>query len=273
MELDVLREKIAKFDALIRAALEEKHQGKVVRFPNGAESNVLVQWRLDTFVEAFVDGAVYSPERLEPAVYDLMDIKLQVYFITEVDLRQYSRVLYSMGHTEHSSTHHRLACASFDQTLRMKSRLLWACIMNFIYGLETGKRLDDQKSAKRSKRAAFFRMVQRTPRWRFMEPYEAEIRQYDNKFRTPELHKSSPTRVAALLGARLFGPETLHLINRDVNAIWENVIAIVGGKKPHAFTNVHFGPDGELDRRFLESCDSNSKRASGQTSCCARMGV
>jgi hypothetical protein len=92
-----------------------------------------------------------------------------------------------------------------------------------------------------------------------MEPYEAEIRQYDDKFRTSELQKHSATRAAALLGAPLFGPETLNLINRDINAIWENVIAIVGGNKAHAFTNLHFGPDGVLDRRFLESCASRSE--------------
>jgi len=124
--------------------------------------------------------------------------------------------------------------------------------MNFIYGLETGRRLDDRRSSNKSKTKAFFAMVRSIPTWRFLEPYESEIRRYDDAFRTPEFHKHSTIRAALLRGELLNITEILNLVNRGGNNIWENVVAIVSGVKPSAFCDLHLGPDGQVDKRYLE---------------------
>lgn len=252
--MPAIEEQIENFENLIRAALEEKYGGNIPRWPPEVpcEMNVLLRWRLSDFVAGFLAGGVYPLDRLERAVYDWMDIKLEVYFILEVDSGLYNRLIYNTGHTERDSPYFRLIHFSLDQTVIAKSRILWERIMNLVYCLETGERLDDRRSSKRSKRAIFFTMVRSTPKWRFLEPYEVQIQKYDESFRTPEFHKHSTIRAAFLEGTTLSSYDISDLINLGINFIWENVLDIVSGKKASRFTSLHYGPDGQVEKRYLE---------------------
>ncbi len=125
-----------------------------------------------------------------------------------------------------------------------------------VYYLETGDILDNKITKKRSKRAVFFRFVASTPRWRFLEPYETLLNEYEERFRTSEYHKNSVLRVE-LLGGRKVDPNALlSLLNKATTNVWPNLLSIVGGGKATSFNELHqqgepedFGP---IDPKYLE---------------------
>jgi hypothetical protein len=200
---------------------------------------------------------IYPKERLERIIYDLFDIKLQLYYIIEVDLGLYNRLVYDRGYDKEKSQHipHVLLTRfSLDQTLISKSRILWERIMNFVYYLENGELLEEKASKRKSKRKVFFNFIKSSQKWRFLEPYEKVLQHYEDKFRTPEFHKSSVLR-AELFGKNTNDPnELIEPVNRAMNILWENITAIISGQKPRHFTDLHSDPNDPhgIDSRFLE---------------------
>jgi hypothetical protein len=74
-------------------------------------------------------------------------------------------------------------------------------------------------------------MCRETPHWKWLAAYESAITRYDDRFRTPEVHKRSTLRASLMNG---FDPITsgnslLELQNLAMNQIWDNVQSIVGG--------------------------------------------
>jgi hypothetical protein len=256
MELDELREVVNKFEAIIERALDQKYEQCSPEIKTAIrQANILRRWDLRKLLETYQQAQCYPVERLERIVYDLFDIKLQFYYILEVDLGLYNLLVQDMGYDTQSALtkpHILLTRFSLDQSLISKSRILWERIMNFVYYLETGQLLEHKVSGKKSKRKVFFNFVKTTPKWRFLEPYEKELQIYEESFRIPEFHKSSVLR-AELFGNRLNNPNDLiKLVNRATNIIWENILAIISGQEPSYFTDLHFDPHREIDKRYME---------------------
>ena len=71
----------------------------------------------------------------------------------------------------------------------------------------------------------FFNFLKRTDSQRnFLLPYEDEIQDFDDHFRTPEVHKSSVLRAHLFGSNHIDSNELLILINRAINIIWENIL-------------------------------------------------
>ena len=65
------------------------------------------------------------------------------------------------------------------------------------------------------------------------------LQDYEDSFRTPELHKGSVLR-AELLGKRTIDPnKLLELVNRSMVIFWENTLSIIGGGKAKNFTDLN----------------------------------
>lgn len=259
MEINEIQEAVNQFETILEQALAQKYR----QYPPEIktlmlDTSIIRRWDLRSFLEIYLTSDNYPAMRLEHVIHDLFDIKLQIYYILEVDLGLYNKLVYEKGYAEKQPSevpHILLTRFSLDQSLISKSRVLWERIMNFIYHLETGELLEQKVSNKRSKRKIFFDFVRSTPKWRFFEPYERELQSYEDSFRTPEFHKSSVLR-AELFGNRVNDPnELLKLVNRVSNVLWENIMAIVSGKKPRHFTDLHKDPNDPnqmIDKRFLE---------------------
>lgn len=63
-------------------------------------------------------------------------------------------------------------------------------------------------SGRKSKRKAFFDFTRGSLRWRFFEPYEPVLQDYEDAYRTPEFYKASILR-AELLGIKAIDPNQL----------------------------------------------------------------
>ena len=140
---------------------------------------------------------------------------------------------------------------SLDQSVILKSRIVWERLMNLVFFIETGAELEAKVSRRKSKKAAFFDFVHDNPKWRFLAAYEKEISAYDDSFRTPEAHKNSFLRSAFLNGRDIDGNAILTLLNHALNTIWENTLSIMEGRPVTHFSGVHIDASGQIDGKYL----------------------
>lgn len=254
MNLDQLRATTDEFEKILGEALEQKYlQYESEIRQHLINISTVRRWSINSFLEVYTSSGCYPIERLEKSLYQLFDLKLQIYYILEVDLGLYNGLVYDRGYDKDNPfamPQILLVRLSLDQSLIAKSRILWERIMNFVYYLESGKEL--KVSSRRSRRRAFFAFVRKSPRWRFLEPYETVLQAYEDSYRTPEVHGSSVLR-SELLGQRNIDPnQLLELINRSMNNIWENMVSIVGGGKAQSFSDMHSSREHIIDPRYLE---------------------
>ncbi len=252
-----MRNKVEQFEVILKTALE----GKYASYPHEIRETIfthgpVARWGLLRFIDAYVGSKTFPEDRLEGVIYRLFDVKLELYYLLEVDIGLYNRLVHERGYDDKdpakSPAHVLLTRLSLDQSLIGKSRVLWERIMNLIYYLETGEDLDRKVSGRRSKKKVFFDFANSAPRWLWLAPYGKALEEYDNEYRTPEYHKSSVLR-AELLGSIAVDPnELLKPINLAVNNIWENLLSIVGGGKARSFSGLHLDESGRLAEKYLE---------------------
>ena len=251
-----VRERATEFEAIVNQALEDKYAGWPADHRRMfLESHPVKRFDLDEFITVYVEGHIYPIDRLGSVIHDLFDLKLQLYFLVEVDLGLYNHLVWDRGYDQDdplSTPHLLITRMSLDQSLIAKSRILWERIMNFVYRLETGDELDNRTSRRRSKRAAFFEFASGAPAWRFLVPYANELEEYENKFRTPEFHKGSVLRAELLGNKENNATDLLKLLNRAMNVIWENVLQALRGEPPSHFTDLHTQQDGSIDPEYTE---------------------
>jgi hypothetical protein len=231
------------FDSLIDRALAEREER--YRFPV-FDHHPLRRRRVHQFAEALRDGGVFPIERLPGAVDRAVDVKLQGY-LTElvgglINEHYFNRVNADPANAELASV--QLMLTSLHQDEIAKSRILWERIMGWVHFIETGAG-DIPRSSKRSAKRAFFDMCRTTPHWRWLAAYEPAVTEYDDRFRTPELHKRSTLRAWLMQGADAYqiGNDLLELQNMAMNQVWENVESIVGGGGVISLGGVHMGAD------------------------------
>ncbi len=211
------------------------------------------QWTMRDFLNRYVRSRRYPVQRLNRVLYDLLDVKLELYYVLEVDLNLYDRLVYHRGYNRANPLANPdllLTRLSLDQSLIAKSRILWERIMNSVFHLETGERLENRVSRRKSKPSVFFEFVDENRHWRFLRPYADKLQEYDDAFRTAELHKSSVLRAEFLGKRQIHGDDLLDLIRLAMNAIWPNILEILAGGNPTYFTDLHRGPLGGIDERF-----------------------
>ena len=122
-------------------------------------------------------------------------------YLIEVDLganNDLGRFVSNEPDSEQKESHTQFVHLSFDQSLILKSRILWERVMNFVYYLETGNNLEIKK--KQSKKAIFFDFIKDT-KWKFLEDYKEYVEWFDDTWRTPEAHKGSTLRARLLSGS------------------------------------------------------------------------
>jgi hypothetical protein len=246
------------FDELIESAIREKH----ATLPDAMIDQMLNlhRWKAGEFAARYQEGSVFPIERLGELVYQIMDISLQYYYVTEVDLGLQNSFYYgplqAMG-TAGPSPRMSLIKMSLDQSIIGKTRVLWERLMNLVYNLEFGKELDSAKPKSRSKKGFFFKEIREQGgfRWRWLLPYEKVIEDYDSKFRTAEFHKNSVLR-SQFIGMKEIGPnDLLTLVNRFINVVWDNLLDIVSGKEPAHFTDLHMTGEHKIDPQYLPSSE------------------
>lgn len=181
------------------------------------------------FYTLYIEKGFYPRERIETLVYKLFDIKIQMFYILELDLGLYNRLIYDLGFDNNNINNFpyvALKKLSLDQTLIVKSRILWERIMNFIYYLETGEDLEGK-----SKKTKFFKFI-KDKKWSYLEDYKDYIEWFDDTLRTPEVHKGSILRKYFQTEIISQDNKILGIIGIASNAIWANLLEIIQGNQP-----------------------------------------
>src|SRR5215216_2494750 len=98
MEINEIREAVNSFETVLEQALEQKYgQYPSDIKPHLLDMSIIKRWNLRDFLEIYLNSNIYPVERLEHVIHDLFDIKLQLYYILEVDLGLYNKLVYDQG--------------------------------------------------------------------------------------------------------------------------------------------------------------------------------
>lgn len=221
---------INQFENKLLEALEFKYKSQPQQIKTSLiETSFVKGMNIKKFYELYLEKGVYPQERIEKLIYQLFDIKIEMFYIIELDIGLYNHLIYNIGFDNSNIDEFpyiALRKLSLDQTLIVKSRILWERVMNFIYYLETGKDLD-----RKSKKTYFFNFIEST-KWSYLEVYKNYIEWFDNKLRAPEVHKGSILRKYFQIGLAAPDHKTLGLINIVSNSIWTNLLEIIQGGEP-----------------------------------------
>ena len=232
-----MKDVINKFENKLLEALEFKYKSLPEQIRASLiETSFVKVMDIGKFYDLYLGKSVYPQERIKRLIYQLFDIKVEMFYILELDIGLYNHLIYNIGFDNSNIDEFpyiALRKLSLDQTLIIKSRILWERVMNFIYYLETGEDLDKtiRGSKKKSKKTHFFDFIKNT-KWSYLEEYKNYIEWFDNKLRTPEVHKGSILRKYFQIGLAAPDRKTLGLINIVNNSIWTNLLEIIQGGEP-----------------------------------------
>lgn len=227
-EQNELRALILEFEEKFHQALAIKYKDEPEVLGFMMKLGPVGQIDVLRFFELYLAHDTYPPERLKKLVYHLFDIKIQLFFITEIDLGLYNRLLFDEGFSNETikdSPYMLLRQLSLDQTVIVKSRILWERVMNLIYYLEKGKDLEARKGGKKTR---FFKFIQNTP-WKFLADYQEYVGWFDDKLRTAEVHKGSVLRKHFQQDSFPAFDRVLALCNIVMNCFFPNLLRIVQG--------------------------------------------
>lgn len=231
--MDSLIKTIDEFESELRNALEFKYkQFYGENWQEILEHNTISRMSIREFAESYAEQTFYPHDRIHALVYFLFDFKIELFFIMELDMGLYNHLIYNLGYDNSSIAENPyilLRRLSLDQTVILKSRILWERTMNFVYFLETGVELE--VSGRKSKKAKFFQLI-KDNRWSFLLDYKDYIDWFDDKLRTPEVHKSSTLRKAFQSGSHPPSEKVDAFINIITNVFWGNMLSIVKGNDP-----------------------------------------
>jgi hypothetical protein len=223
-----MKDVISQFENKLLEALEFKYKSLAEQIRASLiETSFVKVMDIAKFYDSYLGKSVYPQERIKKLIYQLFDIKIEMFYIIELDIGLYNYLIYNIGFDKSNIDEFpyiALRKLSLDQTLIIKSRILWERVMNFIYYLETGEDLD--KIIRRSKKKS------KNTKWSYLEEYRNYIEWFDNKLRTPEVHKGSTLRKNFQIGSAAPDRKTLGLINIVNNSIWTNLLEIIQGGEP-----------------------------------------
>lgn len=243
IDIDSIKKTVEEFDQIIRDAIIAKYRsaGTVV-LQHHLKNSIYSRWNINDFISKYLQAEKYPEDRIAKTVNNLIDFKLQLYFIFEVDEWLYP------SRTDLESKNRCIAARaalwelSLNQSIIGKSRVLWERLMNLVYFMETGKDLEGKKS----KKTAFFKFVDGCPTWKFPSPYKEIIEEHDDSLRTPEFHKGSVLRSILMGKKEIKFEDYRRLYGYALNGLWENLTSIAGGGKATHFSQLHCDADGRL---------------------------
>lgn len=227
-------EKIQRIESKLRAVDQFRYRDwEEIPKKHALETSRSHRFDIEKFYTAYIQQKVYPLERLSSLVDLLFDIKIEMMMI-DYELGKSNQDVYLQGYDANSSDlRPELAFRkiSLDQTVIIKSRIVFEKIMNFIYLLETGEILRAPKGS--SKKAKFFKFIENEGiKWSFMADYRDDIYEYDD-LRTPEVHDFSRLRRILLEHSQEAEEELsakiLLLVNIFENAFYDNMIDIIKG--------------------------------------------
>lgn len=113
-----------------------------------------------------------------------------------------------------------------EQSIIVKTRIYWERIMNFCYLLIEGKELETKNSKKKK-----FKRWAEEHRFVFLEDILELIEQYDNAYRSPEVHKFSRIRSAVVSGKEFSAQEYATVVMNlfGIN-VYPNMLLILQGE-------------------------------------------
>ena len=92
MEISFLISKINWLEHLIENALKSEYP------PEFTENHTLIRWSIKEFLERYLSVAIYPADRIEYLVYSLFDIKIELYYLLEVEPGLANRLVIDSGY-------------------------------------------------------------------------------------------------------------------------------------------------------------------------------
>ena len=226
-----LDETIEEFESGILEALRLKYAEAQREIAESLiELSPVTKIDIKEFRNAYQAQSAYPIDRLEKLIHLLMDVKIQLFFILELDIGLYNRLIADQGFTSENINRNPymvLRKFSLDQNLIIKSRILFERVMNLIYFLETGKDLE----VGRSKKSKFFKFSAQSGKWAFWEDYREYIEWFDNSLRLPEVHKGSILKKHFMAKTIVPDEKILTFSNIIMNVFWPSLIGAIQGRE------------------------------------------
>ena len=130
-------------------ALQFKYQSLPKKIKdNLIEISPIIRMKIKEFYEVYLSNDIYPKEYIEKLIYLLFDIKIQLFFILELDMGLYNHLIYNVGFDNgniHEYPYILLRKLSLDQNIVVKSRILWERVQLGNTMINANKKLDVQK--------------------------------------------------------------------------------------------------------------------------------
>ena len=215
------RARAVEFDEMIRETVSEN----LIRNlgPDLAETFIrdhqLLAWDLVDLFDSYQSAGVYPIERLPGVIDRAIDLKLQLYYVSQINPAVHNLVLsgteFTLKNPQETPGLH-LTHLCFMQAWIGQLRILWERLMTLVFYLEEGR--DPGKSVRRR---FFSRIAEWECRRDVLAEWESFISKYDETYRTPEYHNRSNMR------KELFGHPT-----SDPNSIMSPMTPVMSGFWP-----------------------------------------
>lgn len=165
--------------------INDKMNNPILRDFFGTNINLKEFYNIYKKSDYYKNDTEEEQETNKKIIYSLIDIIILNIMINEIDM--IDNIDINMDSTENEFD--SLYSLSKSLNLINKTRILWERIMNFSYLLFERKDLDVKKSKKEK-----FRKWYKNNNFVFYEQLDNFITTFDEKYRTPETHKSSVLR-------------------------------------------------------------------------------
>jgi hypothetical protein len=207
---------------------------------------------LRDFFQPYQAVGAYPLDRLPGATYWLMDLKLQYYLITNSLVPIHNTVVF--GRQGFTLANPRTDPVTYldhiciTQAMIGQVRAMWDRLMGLVYFLETGKKLQQNRSKGSARRRFFHDIVNWGDRWEPIREWKSELEWYDQEFRTPEFHNNSRMR-AGIFKQEIPDPNAIMtLLDPVMNGFWPLLVANIRGISVRS--GMRLGRSVESDRRM-----------------------
>jgi len=235
------RKLLEELEATIKTALRQRYKGSLSlpNFDTTLQNNVVVQWNTILFFNVYIQSDIYAKERLPRLTEFLIDIKLEFYYLNEIDLAVYSALIYSKGISNKSLALHPhllLTKLALDQNLLAKTTMLWQKIVRFIYYLEEGIECKGKGAKQKSSLPLLGDFVKKHPQWSFLLSSQEVMTRYANNDQVPKYDKTAPF-LKELSQHKMGVEDFIKPVHQTMHHIWKNILSIISGNTVQRFTD------------------------------------
>jgi len=233
MDFAQTRERVEKFEQIIERARNELWSNDPPEVgEHFLQHDHILAWRLMDLLRAYQESRTYKQDRLPGVMDRLIDLKLQLYFVSHALPATVNAQVYLRGYSEGNPLDTpglELARLCYTQAIINAGRILWERLMRLVYYLEMG---EDMPRYGSSREHFFSKVPHWSPRWDFMSEWNEVVRRFDESFRHRETHRES-VLAKELLGDEPVDPDrVLELLTPLMNGVWPALLANVQDQ-PH----------------------------------------